>query len=326
MKLNNFLRGILLLTIAASLAVVVMAQSPSPSAMNRAEPLVINTELVSFSISVTDREGRYFAGLDRSAFSVFEDGVAQEVTFFGVDDGPASIGIVFDLSGSMTGKKSERAKEALARFVQTGHRDDEYSLFAFNERTQTLLDRVRDGETLMRAVGNITPGGNTALYDAAAAAIEHISQGRWEKRALIVISDGEDNRSRTTLRNLRQKILEAGVNVYVVITDENRLPRHFGAAELRALAAHSGGSAFKPETAERLAEIFDQIAVQMRQRYSLGYTPTNLNASDRWRSLKVKLMPPPGAPRLLLKTRAGYYVSNTSPRREQKALTNANDY
>lgn len=323
MKPTNTACTFLLLTIIFACAGAALAQAPVPLPTDRADTMVIKTELVSFPVSVTDKEGRHFTGLDRSAFTIFEDGVTQEIAFFSTGDDPASIGIVFDLSGSMNGKKSEQAKVALTRLMQSGHQDDEYSLFAFNDRTRARLERVRDGAAIERAVKPITPQGNTALYDAIGDAIEQVKQGRWAKRAIIIISDGEDNRSRTTLRKLKQMVLEAGVTVYAVITEENRLPRFFGAEDLRGLAERSGGKAFVPETAEQLDEIFDQIALEMRQQYSLAYLPTNFQDDGRWRRLKVKIVPPPSAPPLIVKAREGYYAigSRTQPR--QSGFTNA---
>lgn len=296
----------------ALLAGTAAAQTRPVAEARRAEALVLNTELVSVSISVTDQQGRYFTGLDRNAFTIFEDGVAQEIAFFGTDDGPASIGIVFDLSGSMKGERNQRAKEALTRFIQTGHADDEYSLVAFSDKTKTVLERVYDGEALARAVGDSDTQGNTALFDAAATAIDLVKKGRWSKRALVIISDGEDNRSRTTLRKLKQMVSEAGLSVYAVITEDSHLPRFMGAEDLRTLTAHTGGRAFAPETAEDVIRAFDQIALEMRQRYSIGYAPTNLEFDGKWRSLKVKLAPALGVPKLSVRTKAGYYAISSA--------------
>lgn len=315
----------LLLTVIASIAQRALAQGSSASPAGRAGAIVINTEVVSITVRITDKQGRNITGLDRSVFRVFEDGVAQEIVFFRSADDPASIGIVFDLSGSMKGEKIARAKEALARLVQSGHREDEYFLLAFNNRTQTLAERIQDGDAMIRALSNRTPGGNTALFDATAEALEQIRQGRWHNRALIIISDGEDNRSRVTLRKLRQLIREAGVTVYVVIIEENRLPRFVGADELRALAADSGGNAFTPGRPEQLADVFDQIAVELRQQYSIGYLPTNLNLDGKWRRVNVQIPPLPGLPKLSVRTRAGYFATAPRPASKEGTLADAKD-
>lgn len=316
--------GVVTLMIAL-LAGTAAAQTRSVAEAGRADALVLNTELVSVSISVTDQQGRYFTGLDRSAFTIFEDGVAQEIAFFGTDDGPASIGIVFDLSGSMKGERNQRAKEALTRFIQTGHADDEYSLVAFSDKTQTVMERVYDGEALARVVGDSSAQGNTALFDAVATAIDLVKKGRWSKRALVIISDGEDNRSRTTLRKVKQMVSEAGVSVYAVITEDSYLPRFLGAEDLRTLSAHTGGKAFTPETADQVIEVFDQIALEMRQRYSIGYAPTNVGFDGKWRRLKVKLTDSLSALKLSVQAKAGYYAVAGSPQFNKNGLTNANE-
>ncbi len=295
------------------------AQSPSPAPGRAAapatnDPIVIKTDVVSLSVAVTDDRGRYFADLDKSAFTVFEDGVAQEISFFRLDDGPASIAVVFDISGSMNGRKIERAREALARFVQTGHRDDEYWLISFNDQAEVSLERARGGESLISRVANVSPRGHTALYDAILMGIERVARGRWDKRALIVISDGEDNRSRVSLKMLKQTVAESGAIIYAVVI-EDLLPRDFAGSEMRELAAVSGGSAFFPGNARQMVEAFDQIAVELRRRYSIGYAPSNSSADGRWRRLKVKITPPPGSPRLTALAREGYYSSAGDGRR-----------
>jgi len=291
-----------------------MAQSMAPSlAANSAttgadDPIVIKTEVVSFSVAVMDNQGRYFTGLDKSAFTIFEDDIAQEIGFFRLDDGPATIAVVFDLSGSMNGGKIQRARDALSSFVQTGHQDDEYSLISFGDRAHVSLERARGGEALMSRIANATPRGHTALYDAISMGLEQVAQGHWGKRALVVISDGEDNHSRVSLKKLKQMIGESDAIIYAVVIDD-LLPRAFAGSEMRDLAAISGGAIFFPRNAEQMAEAFDKIAVDLRRRYSIGYTPSNFSADGRWRHLKVRITPQPGAPRLAALSRKGYYAS-----------------
>ena len=297
-----------------------IAQSPAPSvSANSAtagadDPVVIKTDVVSFSVAVMDNQGRYFTGLEKSAFTVFEDGVAQEIGFFRLDDGPATIAVVFDLSGSMNGGKIERSRDALSRFIHTGRPDDEYSLIGFSEKADLLVENARGGEELISRVANATPHGHTALYDAISMGLEQVARGHWSKRALIVISDGEDNRSRASLKKLKQLTGESGAIIYSVLI-EDLLPRVFAGSELRELSALSGGAIFSPGNAEQMDEAFDKIAVDLRRRYSIGYSPSNFSADGRWRSLKVRITPPPGAPRLAALARKGYYASADHARR-----------
>jgi Ca-activated chloride channel homolog len=270
--------------------------------------ITISTELVSLNVTVTDKQGRHIDGLDRSAFAVYEDDVRQEISFFSDRDAPASVGVVFDVSGSMSGEKITRARAALARFIQTSHPEDEYSLVSFNESAELLLDRTRDSEALLAQFGNVHPQGHTALYDAVGLGLEALTRGRYAKRALIVISDGEDNRSRSTFNQVKRKLQESGVTIYTILIGP-LLARSNGGAVMDELASASGGKSFFPSDAEAMSESFERIALELRRQYSLGYAPANVTADGRWRRLKVIVTPPGGSPRLIVRSRKGYYAA-----------------
>lgn len=280
--------------------------------------ITISTELVSLAVTVSDKQGRHIDGLDRSAFTVYEDDVRQEISFFSDHDAPASVGVVFDVSGSMSGKKIARARDALARFIQTSHPEDEYSLVSFNEAAELLLDRTRDSEALLARFGNVHPQGHTALYDAVVLGLEALAHGRYAKRALIVISDGEDNRSRSTFNQVKRKLQESGVTVYTILIGP-LLPRSNGGAVMDEVAAASGGKSFFPSDAEAMNESFEQIALELRRQYSLGYAPTTVTADGRWRRLKVIVTPPAGSPRLVVRSRKGYYAAASLAARHASA-------
>lgn len=303
----------------------VFAQSPRSSAQSKEAVvgIAIPTQLVSLTVTVTDNRGRYFTELDKDNFTVFDSGIAQEISFFSLDDGPATVGIVFDLSGSMNGGKIERAKDALARFIETGHPDDEYSLVGFNDRPLALREGLRDGYALLDGVSRLNARGNTALFDAISTGLEQVMRGGLNKRAIIVISDGQDNRSRTSLNTLKRTIGESGVIVYAVLI-KDPLPR-FQGEEMQSLAESSGGLAFNPSSAEQMAETFDRIAIDLRRRYSIGYSPSNFSADNRWRRLKVKVTAPADAPHLIVTSRKGYFATKGGSKSNQKApgLTNS---
>ncbi len=283
------------------------AFAPAAAEKDNGNRITISTELVSLTVTVTDKQGRYVAGLDRSAFTVYEDDVRQEISFFNDRDAPASVGVVFDVSGSMRGEKINHAREALARFIQTSHPEDEYSLISFNGSAQLLLDRTRDSEALLARFSGINPSGSTALYDAAVLGLEALAHSRYAKRALIVISDGEDNKSRATLNQVKRKSLESGVTIYTVLIGP-LLPRSSGGAVMDELASASGGKSFFPGNAEAMNEDFERIALELRRQYSIGYTPTNVTSDSRWRRLKVIVTPPAGSPRLAVRSRKGYFA------------------
>ncbi len=283
------------------------ALAPPTAEKDKGSRITISTELVSLTVTVTDKQGRHVDGLDRGAFAVYEDDVRQEISFFSDRDAPASVGVVFDVSGSMSGEKIMRARDALARFIQTSHPEDEYSLIGFSESAELLLNRTRDGEALLAQFGHINPQGNTALYDAVALGFEALTQSRYAKRAMIVISDGEDNRSRSTFNQVKRKSQESGVTIYTILIGP-LLPRSSGRAVMDQLASASGGMSFSPGGAEAMSEAFERIALELRHQYSIGYAPTNVAGDGQWRRLKVIITPPAGSPRLTVRSRKGYYA------------------
>ncbi|MDQ3687226.1 MAG: VWA domain-containing protein [Acidobacteriota bacterium] len=286
--------------------------APAPSSYQTEtrgnERVVINTDLITLTVSVTGADGRAVWGLDKSAFTVTDDNVPQEISFFSDADAPVSVGIVFDVSGSMSGDKIMRAREALARFIETSHDRDEYFLVDFNSRARLLLDKTRDSDAVLNKFTYVEPRGNTALYDAAYLGIEKVMHGAHTKRAILLISDGEDNNSRYTFKELRRRLQESGVVVYFIGIGVNYLPRATGAETLKKLATVSGGKAFFPDSTGEMIEAFERIALELRHQYSIGYRPWNFAADGKWHRLKVKIQPPQGAPRLSVRSREGYYA------------------
>jgi Ca-activated chloride channel family protein len=302
-------------TLAASLVVAaaMLASSQDLKVQRIAgdERVLINTDLVTLSVSVTDADGQALPGLDKSAFTIFDDKSPQTISYFSDEDTPASIAVVFDASSSMGGNKIARAKEALVDFIQTGHDRDEYFLIDFDSQARLLLDRTRDRDALLRKLTYVEPHGNTALYDAVYLGIEKVMHGAYQKRAILLISDGEDNDSRYSFKELRRSLQESDVTIYAIGVAENFLPRKGGAnggETLKELASVSGGKAFFPSGASEMIEAFDRIALALRHLYSIGYRPSSLTRNGEWHHLKVKVAPPVGFPRLFVRSREGYYA------------------
>lgn len=258
-------------------------------------PLVVNADLVTVTVTVTDGEGRHVAGLGKSAFAVTDDKVPQEVSFFADEDEPASVGVLLDVSGSMSGDKIERAKEALAGLVRTSHPMDEFFLIDFDSQARLILNRTRDGDAVLAKFTYARPHGETALYDAVYLGVEKVMRGAHRKRAVIVISDGEDNSSRHSFGELRRQLQESGVALYAVGVSENWLPKQgVGEETLRRLASVTGGEAFFPDGAAGVSEAFERIALILRHQYAIGYRPSNFAADGRWHRLRVGSRRRPG--------------------------------
>jgi len=296
------------------------AQTPEPSPTQPAEtvedddkPISVKTDLVTFTLTVTDLYGRLVSGLPKSAFTVFDNNQEQEISFFSDADAPASIGILFDVSDSMNGEKLIKARKALEKFINTSHPSDEYFLIAFNSRAQLLLDRTRDGDAVLQKLTLVQPKSNTALYDACYLGVERVTRGTRQKKAMLIISDGQDNASRYNFGEVRRLMKESDVTVYAVgimdRADAGSMTGMQGQAFLDELTSVTGGKSFYPSTDIELDEIFERIAVELRHQYSIGFSPKDFTPDGKWHKVKVKVKPPRGLSRLTVRTREGYYAS-----------------
>jgi Ca-activated chloride channel family protein len=289
-------------------------QDPKPTPT---DDVIINTDLVTLTLTVTDQFGGYVSGLGKNAFTVIDNNQEQELTFFSDTDAPVSVGVVFDVSGSMSGEKIAKARKALERFVNTSHPSDEYSLIAFNTRAQLLLDRSRNGEALSEKLQLVQPKSNTALYDAVYLGVERVTRGTHQKKALLVISDGQDNSSRYNFGEVKRLLKESDVVVYSVGIlgggDAGSSIGIQGQSFLDELSSVTGGKSFYPNNSVEMDEIFERIALELRHQYSVGYTPKDFEPNGKWRKVKVKVKPPRGLPRLIVRSREGYYATPSTP-------------
>jgi len=318
----NGVRALLLGISLFSVAVFSQQPTPTPSPATSAAPAIeeepnkpisLRTDLVTLTLTVTDLYGRYVSGLTKKAFSVTDNNQDQDITYFSDSDSPVSVGILFDVSGSMSGEKIQKARKALERFVATSHPSDEYSLIAFNNRAQLLLDRTRDGDAVLQKLTLVEPKRNTALYDAVYLGVDRVSRGSHQKRALLIISDGQDNASRYNFGEVRRIMKESDIVTYAVgILDSHDFGNQLGMqgqAFLDELTSVTGGKSFYPTTDVELDEIFERIALELRHQYSIGYTPKDFQPDGKWRKIKVKVKPPRGLPRLNVRSRDGYYAT-----------------
>jgi len=325
----TLVNGLLLLVVffALCLPQVMRAQSTAAEPLSKTrsqgtqqnlnpgdDRVLINTDLISFNVTITDQYGRLVSGLQQSAFTVFDDKQAQEITFFSDDDAPVSLGIVFDLTGSMSGEKVRRAKEALEHFFQTSRDGDEYFLITLqNGRANLALDRTRDSQAVLNKLTFDQPRGTTAFYDACYLGVDKVTRGTHPKRALLVISDGQDNNSRFTFHELRRLVKESDVIIYAIgIEERDGTLASDGQSILDDIAAVSGGKAFFPQNSTEMNDIFESIALELRHQYAIGYRPPNFSSNGKWHHLKVKVNPPRGLPHLFVRSRDGYFaLSNT---------------
>ena len=297
------LKSWLILGLSGVIAFSLKAQSQKP-----ATPPVfkVDVEMVFVKVSVTDPLNRYVTGLENEHFKLYEDNIEQTVSHFNQEAAPISAGIVFDVSASMKDNNNIRkAKNAITRFLQSGNPVDEYFLITFNNKTNLALSFTDQSSSLESEAAFQKAGGTTALYDAVYMGLDQIKRGAHEKKALIVISDGEDNSSRYTSAEIREFAKEMDVQVYAI---GQIGPLGTGSSELQRIVNISGGRAFFPNNFNELDYYIDLIHAELRSQYVLGYMPTNKAHDGKWRRIRIKLDAPQGLPKLILHAREGYYA------------------
>ena len=308
----------LFVLILATVSSYAQQPTPTPAAVEEdpERPVKVQTDLVTLTLTVTDIYGRYISGLQKNAFTINDSGEDQNITYFSDSDAPISVGILFDVSASMSGEKIAKARKALEKFINTSHPSDEYYLIAFNNRAQLLLDRTRDGEAVLRKLTLVNPSHDTALYDAVYLGLDKVSHGTHQKKAIIIISDGQDNSSRYNFNEVRRVSKESDVSIYGIGIlgggDNSSANGMQGQAFLDELSSVTGGKTFFPNTDVEMDEIFERIALELRHQYSVGYTPKDFQPDGKWRKVKVKVKPPRGLPRLTVRSREGYYAVPTT--------------
>jgi len=301
----------LLFPIAAQSTANKQGSAPiSPNKEQSTAAISVNVELVMLHATVRNRKGGFVSGLQKQDFHVYEDGQLQTIELFQHEDVPVAVGLVVDNSGSMQRKKSDVAAAALA-FVRSSNPEDEMFTVNFNENVtfglpNTELFSAKPSE-LDAALMGVPAGGETALYDAIEAALTHLQKASRDKKVLIVISDGGDNASKHTLKQVLQAAGRSDVIIYMIGLfddyDTDRNPR-----VLNQIGRATGGEAFFPEETSAVVKICEGIAEDIRNQYMIGYAPANEKLDGGYRTIRVTAAGPRGA-KLLVRTRSGYIPS-----------------
>jgi Ca-activated chloride channel family protein len=287
------------------------ARVVAEGASHRDARLRVDVNLVQVPTSVTDPLNRFVTGLEKENFSVTDGNVPQTIRYFSSQDAPITIGVVLDLSGSMTSKFT-RARKALTEFLRTSNPQDEFFVVGFNDRPSVIVDYTSDVDDVEARMVMLKPENRTALIDAVYLGVDHLRQAKYDRKALLIISDGGDNRSRYTQNELERVVRESGVQIYSIGIFDNYAPspeEQLGPELLKQICESTGGRLFivGSDTAD-LADIAERISAELRNEYVLGYSPSEPKHDGSWRKLKVKLAPPPGLPPLTVHFREGYYA------------------
>ncbi len=282
-----------------------------PSDENGTYVIRKNVDEVLLHATVIDDRQHIVTDLDRNAFTVFEDGKPQNIVSFHNEDIPVSMGIVIDNSGSMREKRA-KVNQAALNLVRSSNPRDEVFVVNFNDEYYLDQDFTNDLLKLKEALEKIDARGGTALRDALVASAEHLKRdARLERRVLFVVTDGDDNASRDSLEDaVKQLQAENGPSVYAIgiLGDEEHPKRARHALEI--IAQRTGGLAFFPSTLDQVDEISRQVAHDIRNQYTIGYKPTNPQASGGFRAIRVEAKK--GRSKLLVRTKSGYYAGPQS--------------
>jgi Ca-activated chloride channel family protein len=274
------------------------------------ERIRVDVNLVLVPITVTDPLNRLVTGLDKEDFFVYDNNALQKIKTFSCDDAPVSIGIIMDLSGSMS-NKVVRARDSIVEFMKTANPQDEFFVIGFNDRPELIEDFTGSVEDIQARLMSIHPGHRTALLDAIYFGMSKMKQAKYERKALLVVSDGGDNRSRYTEGEVRSQVREGDVQIYSIgifdpyaATTEEKL----GPGLLQEISEETGGRLFKVDDLADMADMAIKISIELRNEYVIGYNPIDAKRDGKWRKLKVKLVPPQGLPPLTVHARTGYYA------------------
>ncbi len=281
-----------------------------PSLKTHTKPLRKDVDLVLVTVTVTDPMNRLVTGLEKENFQLTDSGKPQEIKHFSSEDAPISLGVIFDISGSMA-DKIDKSREAVVEFFRTANPQDEFFLITFSEKPEVLVDFTSSVEDIQSKLVYAMPKGRTALLDAIYLGMNRMQKAHYERKALLIISDGGDNHSRYTEGEIKSMVREADVQIYGIglfdlsfKTPEERE----GPALLTDVTEVTGGRTFTISSPNELADVATKIGIELRNQYVLGYRPTNPVRDGKWRKIKVKLNPPKGLPPLHVYAKTGYYA------------------
>jgi VWFA-related protein len=293
----------LLASIAVSQVSIQRRKQPAPAEPSSTGAILrADTNLVLVPTSVSDPMNRPVTGLEKENFRVFDDGVEQTITHFAMEDEPLAVGLIYDVSGSM-GNGLGTSRIAAQKFFQTANQEDECFLIEFDASPRLVMPLGRGLGELQEDLVFSKSSGSTALIDAVVMGLHELKKSKLTRKALLIISDGGENNSRYTLKEMRNMVREGDALIYaILIEDQEREGPWF----LRQMTEDSGGHVV-PYGQDAIDPI-TKISVELRNRYLLGFSPSNETRDGRYHPLKVQVVPPRGLPKLQASWRKGYYA------------------
>ena len=318
-----YTRRVLRAIVTAAMLAAVSARGQPTAQEDKATVFRTDTRLVVLHATVVDKNGRLVTNLPKEVFTVLENGVQQEIKIFRSEDVPVSMGLIVDNSGSMRDKRAKVEAAALA-LVKDSNRDDEVFIVNFND--EAFLDNphgkdfTNDIKEMEEALTRIDSRGGTAMRDAIRMSIDHVKEkGHKDKKVLVVVTDGNDNASVISLENLVKAAQQSEVLIYAVglLNEEERREANRARKALETLAEATGGEAYFPKELAEVDRIAHQVARDIRNQYTIVYTPSNTAMDGTFRQIKVSVKAP-GNP--MVRTRSGYYATPDQGVSQAKAV------
>jgi Ca-activated chloride channel homolog len=301
---------------------ILLAQDANQKKKDDDFVIAVDVELVQLPVSVLDKNNQMVDGLLQEHFQVYENNVLQKIKLFKHEDIPLSVGLVIDNSGSMRNKR-ERVNTAALGFARESNPDDETFIVNFDDSAYLEQDFTGSIGDLVDALDNIDTRGETAFNDAVYLSLDHVKDGKRDKKALLVISDGEDNVSKYGFNKVLEHARETkDVTIYAIgLLEENdqrgglfkKPPSKKAKDSLMQLAEMTGGQAYFPKSIDEVEELCKKIATDLRNQYTIGYTPSNDRLDGSWREIKVKVNPPSNVSKVTVRTKQGYYAPSSEP-------------
>lgn len=297
------------ITPAKKVAPVTAPKSVETGDLNvHSKPFRADVDLVLVPVSVTDYMNRPVMGLSRGDFALYEDGSRQQIRSFWSDDSPISVGVILDLSKSMS-NKLDVAREALGKFFELGNPEDDYFVITFADRPEVLADATQSIGSIQARLADAVAGGHTALLDAIYLGEAKLRHARYKRRALLIISDGGDNRSRFTASELKSMVEEQDATLYAIGLFDRvfKTPEEWaGKRLLTHLTEATGGRTVSLNNPKELPQAAAEISLEMRNQYVIGYRPSNVVRNGKWRKIKVRVNLPAKTAQMQVYSKSGY--------------------
>ena len=296
---------------SAADAIPGVMSTDSPPTLDHTKPLRSSVDLVLVPVTVSDSSNRSVITLKRQDFSLYEEDRLQEIRYFSSETEPVSVAILLDVSKSMTDKiETERA--AIVEFFNNAHPQDEYFAIAFSDRPRVLATPADSIDTAEQRLMAVQPGGPTAMLDAVYLAVSELRTARYKRKAILIVSDGGDNASRYSLREIKSLVRESDVVVYAIGLFEtffvNTIEERLGKKWLSEITDVTGGRTITVDKRSKVPEAAATISRELRNQYVLGYRPPR-PLTDKWRRIKVRINSSADYGRLRAYYKEGYYAT-----------------